>query len=127
MTMHRQVGNFSVVEFELGGATTRLEVEGELDLATAPDLKWALADALDHGARTFVVDLTGVTFIDSTALGVLVGFRRNLKVGMRMGVACTDPDVLAIFELTGLDSVFEMFSTPDEALAALRRPPSPAG
>lgn len=125
MTMRGDVSNFSVVERELGDATTQLEVEGELDLATAPDLKWALADALDHGARTFVIDLTGVTFIDSTALGVLVGFRRNLKIGMRMGVACSDPDVLAIFELTGLDSVFEMFSTPDEALAAVRRSSTP--
>jgi len=111
---------FSISQRVLDAQTSVLSVEGELDLASAPKLKWALADVLDAGARQLVVDLSRVTFIDSTALGVLVGVHRSLGSGMRMGIACSHPDVLNIFELTGLDATFDMFSTFDDALAYAR-------
>jgi anti-sigma B factor antagonist len=111
---------FSINQRELEDATTLVTVEGELDLASAPSLKWALTDAVQAGARQMVLDLSPVTFIDSTALGVLVGVHRSLAAGTRMAIAGADADVLNIFELTGLDSTFDMFSTLDEALAWVR-------
>jgi anti-sigma B factor antagonist len=111
---------FAISQRVIDTQTSVLSVEGELDLASAPKLKWAMADVLDAGATRLVVDLSLVTFIDSTALGVLVGVHRSLKAGMRMGIACSHPDVLNIFELTGLDSTFDMFSTFDDALAYAR-------
>jgi anti-anti-sigma factor len=111
---------FAVVRHELDERAGALTVEGELDLASAPSLKWALTDIIDAGNDQLVVDLSGVTFIDSTALGVLVGIRKNLRPGARLAIACTHPDVLHIFELTGLDSTFDLFSTFDDALAFVR-------
>ena len=111
---------FAISQRVIDAQTSVLSVEGELDLASAPKLKWALADVLDAGATRLVVDLSLVSFIDSTALGVLVGVHRSLGAGMRMGIACSHPDVLNIFELTGLDATFEMFSTFDDALAYAR-------
>jgi anti-sigma B factor antagonist len=106
---------FSINERKLDQVSMLIAVEGELDLATAPRLKWPLVDAIDAGARVLIVDLSGVTFMDSTALGVLIGVRRTLKLGSRLAIVCTDPEVLKIFEISGLDAVFQIFPTFDEA------------
>jgi anti-sigma B factor antagonist len=113
---------FAISRRDLEPGTTVVAVAGELDLASAPNLKWTLNDAITNGARRLVLDMSRVTFIDSTALGVLVGVQRNLKPGSRLGLsgAESDEDVVNIFELTGLESTFDMFSTIDEALAWVR-------
>ena len=108
---------FVIGEHRLAHDTTVLSIEGDLDLATAPDLKWALGDLQAEGAHHVVIDLAKVAFIDSTALGVLVGAQRAMDRGVRMAVTCNDENVLRIFELTGLDCMFEIFGTLDEALA----------
>jgi anti-sigma B factor antagonist len=108
---------FLIGQRKLADGKTVLEVEGELDLASAPSLKWALADLQEAGEKDLIVDLGGVSFIDSTALGVLVGAQRGLDVGARLLLICSEPNVLRIFELTGLDGMFDIFGTLDEALA----------
>lgn len=94
-----------------------ISVEGELDLSTAPRLKWMLMDALEAGNSHLVVDLSLTTFMDSTALGVLVGVKRRLDVGGRLAIVCTGTKVLKIFEFSGMDGAFAIFPTLDEALA----------
>lgn len=96
--------------------TTLITVAGELDLSTAPQLKWMLEDVESEGERHVVVDLSEVSFIDSTALGVLVGAQRGLHPGMRLAIVCAQESVRRIFELTGLDGVFEIVSTLHDAL-----------
>jgi anti-sigma B factor antagonist len=118
---------FAVIRRELDEHTGVLDVEGELDLASAPSLKWALTDLLDAGHDRVVVNLSLVTFIDSTALGVLVGVKKNLSPGAKLAIACTHPDVLNIFELTGLDGTFDIFPTFDDALAFVRGSAAAAG
>jgi anti-sigma B factor antagonist len=120
---------FAISRRDLEPGTTVVAVAGELDLASAPNLKWTLNDSIAKGARRLVLDISPVTFIDSTALGVLVGVQRNLKVGSRLAIAGadSDEDVLNIFELTGLESTFNMFSTIDEALAWVRGSEGAAG
>ena len=98
--------------------TVVLAVEGELDLASAPNLKWELAEAMRAKAKRIVLDMSGVTFIDSTALGVLVGAQRNLEPGHRLAIAGARPDVHAVFELTGLDATFEIHGTLEQALGS---------
>jgi len=118
---------FAISRRELDAHTTALTVAGELDLATAPRLKWALTDAIGAGAGRVVLDLSPVTFIDSTALGVLVGVRRSLGAGSRLAIVCASANVLRIFELTGLDATFNIFSTLDHALAYVRGSAAAAG
>jgi anti-sigma B factor antagonist len=112
---------------ELDKRTSVISIEGELDLATAPRLKWMLIDALEAGHEELVVDLSLTTFMDSTALGVLVGVNRSLGVDARMAIVCPRSAVLKIFELSGLDGVFTIFSTVDEALAYTRGHTAKAG
>jgi anti-sigma B factor antagonist len=111
---------FAVTQRKLEDSTLVLAVEGELDLASAPTLKWELAEALAGGPRRVILDLSGVTFIDSTALGVLVTARRGLASGSRLVLCGARADVLAVFELTGLDATFEIVPTLVEAITAVR-------
>jgi stage II sporulation protein AA (anti-sigma F factor antagonist) len=85
----------------------RIAVHGELDLAVAPSLLRRLDDALaaDPGIR-LEVDFAGVTFIDSTGLGVLVACRkRAMAAGGELTVANVAPGPRRVFEVTGLDKV----------------------
>jgi anti-sigma B factor antagonist len=108
---------FAIARRQLDGRTSVTEIEGELDLATAPQLKWALLDALEEGHSQLVVDLTRATFMDSTALGVLVGVDRGLDAGATLAIVCASSSLLKIFELSGMDGVFAIFPTLDSALA----------
>jgi anti-sigma B factor antagonist len=109
---------FAVTHRILQDGTVVLAIEGELDLASAPNLKWELAEAMRGDPHRIVLDMSGVSFIDSTALGVLVGAQRNLEPGRRLAIGGARPDVLAVFELTGLDATFDIHATLDEALGS---------
>ncbi|HXB14660.1 MAG TPA: STAS domain-containing protein [Solirubrobacteraceae bacterium] len=119
--------SFLITRRELADDTSLLSVEGDLDLASAPSLKWALADLQTAGSRHVVVDLSRVSFIDSTALGVLVGAQRALDPGVKLAIACSEENVLRIFELTGLDGMFELVPTLQDALGYVQGSTTAAG
>ena len=97
-----------------------IETSGELDLYSAPELKQRLGLAIEEGNRRIVVDLTQATFVDSTTLGVLVGAKKRIAPeGGSVAVVCPDNEVRRLFDLTGINRVFEIYDTRDEALAAL--------
>jgi anti-sigma B factor antagonist len=108
---------FGILQRDLDKRTSVISIEGELDLSTAPRLKWMLIDSLETGHSQLVVDLSLATFIDSTALGVLIGVKRSLDVGAQLAIVCARPAVRNIFEFSGLDGAFAIFPTLDEALA----------
>jgi anti-sigma B factor antagonist len=111
--------NFDVKTEELGETTYVIALTGEVDLYTAPEFKQQLLEAISKGARTVVVDLSGTTFIDSTTLGVLVGGVKRLRgQDGQLSLVCSDRNIAKIFEITGLDRVFQIYPTRDEALAA---------
>ncbi len=96
-----------------------IEVAGELDLYTAPRLKEELLAALEDGALQVVIDMAGVHFIDSSALGVLIGGVKRLKPNDgRLVLVSVDENVNWIFRITGLNNVFDIFSTREEAIAS---------
>ena len=93
---------------------------GELDLYTAERLREKLADALELGGRRVLVDLTGVSFLDSTALGVLVGAAEALRSsGGQMVLVADDPRVTRVIEITGLGRVFRIEASLAEAVQQL--------
>jgi anti-sigma B factor antagonist len=92
-------------------------VVGEIDVATAPTLAEHLGVHEEAGAAAVVVDLLGVSFLDSTALGVLVGsFKRLGQSGGTLKLVIAEPRILKVFEITDLIRVFPIFATVDEAL-----------
>jgi anti-sigma B factor antagonist len=118
---------FAIYKRELDERTSVVSVEGELDLSTAPKLKWMLLDSLESEGAQVVADLSLVSFMDSTALGVLVGAQRKLAADTRLAIVCTSEKVLQIFEFSGIDSAFAIFPTVEEALAHVRSEPAQAG
>ncbi|HWJ51123.1 MAG TPA: STAS domain-containing protein [Solirubrobacteraceae bacterium] len=107
---------FSIAQRDVDKRCSVIAIEGELDLATAPRLKWMLVDALATGRAGLVVDLSRASFMDSTALGVLVGVNRSLDPDARLAIVCDGDAVSKIFELSGMDGVFAIFPTLEPAL-----------
>jgi anti-sigma B factor antagonist len=112
--------SFAILRRELDDRTSVIAVEGELDLSTAPRLKSLLGDCLDAGENRLVVDLSLVTFIDSTALAVLVGVNKRLGADARLAIVWTRETVLQIFEFSGTDGLFAIYPTLEEALEHVR-------
>jgi anti-sigma B factor antagonist len=104
------------VRTECEGGVCVATVTGEVDVYTSPGLKTKLLEAIDGGCSRLIIALDGVTFIDSSGLGVLVGALRRLKErGDELRLVCTRDQVLKIFRITGLDKVFHIVATLDEA------------
>ena len=97
---------FQIEERAAHGASI-VSVTGEIDVATAPQLQECLHELIASGHTSLVVDLLAVTFLDSTALGVLVGaLKRCRERGGELQLVMADPRILKIFEITGLSTVF---------------------
>ena len=112
--------NFDIKTEQLANDTYAISLSGEIDLYTAPEFKQQLLEVIGEGARHVIVDLTTTTFIDSTTLGVLVGGLRRLRsADGDLTIVCSDPNISKIFEITGLDRVFDLADTRDEALSNL--------
>jgi anti-sigma B factor antagonist len=83
-----------------------ITVSGEVDLATSPELDTAIIDAIESGAASVVIDLTDVSFMDSSGLGVIVrGLKRCREADKDLDLVITNERVLKVFGITGLDQV----------------------
>jgi len=106
-----------------------IELAGEHDIHTAPELRERVADALSQGLP-LVVDLTPATFIDSSILGVLIGAHRRLhEAGLGFAVcagSAEEPGVRRILEVTGLIPVLPVLPDRAAALAFARVAPEPS-
>ena len=93
-------------------------VSGEVDIATAPKLREKLVELASQGAQQVVVDLNAVEFLDSTGLGVLIGGMKRLRgLDGDLTLVCTQPRILKVFEITGLNRAFTIYESVDSAVA----------
>ncbi len=110
--------NFQISDTAIDDDTHVIDLGGEVDLYTAPEFKERMVQVIEDGKKQLVVDLSKATFIDSTTLGVLVGGVKRLRPsGGSLALVCTDQNITKIFEITGLDRVFPIHTSRDEALA----------
>jgi anti-sigma B factor antagonist len=114
----------SIATERAGSGAYVIALSGEVDLYSCPEFKEELLRVIADGADHVVVDLAATTFIDSTALGVLLRGVERLRETSdgRLSVACTDPHICKVFEVTGLDRIFSVYSSPEEALAQVPSP-----
>ena len=111
--------NFDIKTEQTSEQQYVISLAGEVDLYTAPEFKQQLLDVIGKGAKDVVVDFTDTTFIDSTTLGVLVGGVKRLRQNDgQLSLVCSDRNITKIFEITGLDRVFTIHATREEALGA---------
>ena len=112
--------NFDIKTERLDGDAYVIALSGEVDLYTAPEFKQQLLDVIGQGASEVVVDLTDTTFIDSTTLGVLVGGVKRLRPnGGRLSLVCSDRNITKIFEITGLNKVFDIYDSREGAVESI--------
>ena len=111
------VNNFEILEKNLG-EIKELKVVGELVALVAPKLKERITKLVEGDSTKFIIDFEEVTHINSLAMGILSG---KLKVVKEMGgdikLIKLNEHIKAIFEMIGLDEIFEIYETEDEAVA----------
>ena len=100
--------SFEAVPGDVEGAWI-LHVGGEIDVATAPELRRELHQLADRGATSIVVDLAHVSFVDSSGLGVLVGMLKRVRDdgrGCQLVLEHLQEPVRKVFDITGLTEIF---------------------
>ena len=89
-----------------------ITVSGEVDLATSPELDVAIIAAIDSGKSSVAIDLTDVSFMDSSGLGVIVrGLKRCREADLDLDLVITNERVLKVFGITGLDQVIPIHAS----------------
>ena len=95
----------------------------EVDATNAQDLRSAIVAALGTGAERLIVDMSQTEFCDSTGLNVLVRAHKRLsEAGGELLLVASEPTLLRIFKVTGMDTMFHLFASLDEALVAAPKP-----
>ena len=95
-----------------------LKAQGDIDLDSSREFKEKINELLEAGSKLMVLDLAGVRFIDSSGLGVLVvSLKSAAEHDSSIRLACAQPVVEKVLQLTGLDRIFIMSETVAEALA----------
>ena len=91
-----------------------VDVEGEIDVYTAPRLRELLIELVNTGFYQLVVNMEKVDFLDSTGLGVLVGGLKKVRAhDGAMELICSQDRLLKIFRITGLAKVFTIHPSED--------------
>lgn len=107
-----------LVEARPGRGCALVEVRGELDMATSPQLRESLQRLIDAGDRQVVVDLAGVGFMDSSGLGALVTMFKTLRdVGGRLCLAAVQPAVRSVLSITSVDRAIDVYDSIEAAEA----------
>jgi len=118
--------NFDIKTEQLGDDAFVISLAGEVDLYTAPEFKQQLLEVIGQGGKQVIVDFSDTTFIDSTTLGVLVGGVKRLRTNDgQLALVCSDRNITKIFEITGLDRVFNIYPTRVEAVAMVKSADKP--
>lgn len=111
--------NLAIDTRDLQGGVRALDLEGEVDVYTAPLLRQAIVDEVEKGTKHLLVDLSKVEYLDSTGLGILIGGVKRLKEqDGSLRLLGASPRITRIFEITGLNKIFDIYDTEEAALAA---------
>ncbi|HET9105087.1 MAG TPA: STAS domain-containing protein [Solirubrobacteraceae bacterium] len=114
------MSEFEIREGLAAGGIRTFRVSGDVDFGVAPELKKRIISRIDAGDRRIVVDLTSTGFVDSTAIGVLVGALKRLRDhGGSLAVVCDNEEVRNIFAVVGLENVIPLHRSEADALAVL--------
>jgi len=98
---------------------TVIDVKGQLIVGNRQELKQKVLDELEAGARKFLVDFAGTGYIDSSGLGVLVSLSKKIREqGGELRLANLNEDLRTLFELTKLDTLFQIANNREDALAS---------
>jgi anti-sigma B factor antagonist len=96
--------------------TARLELSGELDLATVAQLERAVDTALARGARTLVLDLAGISFVDSSGLRLFIVLAQRASAdGWKLSLTRPQSQAMAVFQVSGVEQSLPLAEKPSAA------------
>ncbi|HAY77680.1 MAG TPA: anti-anti-sigma factor [Gemmatimonadetes bacterium] len=96
---------------------TVIEVEGQLIVGNRNELKNKVLEEIELGEQTFVIDFANTAYIDSSGLGVLVSLSKNIREhGGELRLSSLSEDLRTLFELTKLDTLFQIAEDKERAL-----------
>ncbi|HXM73421.1 MAG TPA: STAS domain-containing protein [Candidatus Dormibacteraeota bacterium] len=102
---------------QVDNGVTVVAPTGRLDVAGAPALKDAISEAVKNGQPRVVLDMEGISFVDSTGLGSVIAALKQIRSSQGdLRLAAPNQQVRVVLELTTLDRVFPYYSTVEEAL-----------
>jgi len=120
---HQMPAEFTIAQHPIDSERHLVAVRGDLDLFSAPELKKVFAEAIGAGRIRIIVDLAETTFLDSSALGVLVvALKRLRSCHGDLAIVNLNENLTTIFKMTGLDQTFTILPTRDAALEAVASP-----
>lgn len=101
------------------GDVSVVAIEGQLIVSNRQELKQKMLEELEGGARKLLVDFSQTGYIDSSGLGVLVSLSKKIREqGGALRLAGLNDDLRTLFELTKLDTLFQIADTREQALAS---------
>lgn len=110
-----ETGELAIAIEEAPGGTSVVQVDGELDMATAGALETALQQV--GAAKDTVLDLTACTFLDSSAVRVLVASARATEeAGGSLALVASSPAIVRVLEISAVDTMVPLHATLDDAL-----------
>ena len=121
MATAMSASRYEIRDCEAGPESHVVVASGEIDLHAAPSLREMLEAASERKPRDLVLDMSGATFLDSAAIGVLAGHIRT--AGVPLTVVCTNENVLRILEVSGMTRALTIRATVEEALEREAAPP----
>lgn len=109
------------IKVRKNGIVSMIDLTGEVDAYTSARFREIMIELIEDGSTGLVIGMASVEYIDSCGLGALVGgLKRISENNGKIVIVCDRPQVRKVFEITGLEKVFPLFMTEDEAVAALR-------
>jgi anti-sigma B factor antagonist len=104
-------------EIRQEGRVTVIALNGDLDVSSAPLLRDLLQQLIDEGQNQFLLDLSGVGFIDSSGLGIFVNaYKKTRSAGGTVKLLNPQEAVRKVFSLTQTDKVFSIYDSLEDAL-----------
>jgi len=109
------------VSSEYRESTLLVYISGDFDMAVSDNVRFHIDERLDEGrVKNIILDLKGVTFIDSSGLGVILGrYKRIGLTGGKMSIVGPQPPVQRILELSGVMKIIKCYEAEEEALQAM--------
>ena len=103
---------------KINETTYILEIEGEVDVYTSPQLKQDILQLAETGVNYIIINLSKLEYLDSTGLGVLIcGLKRLREANGNLALVGPGMRILRIFEITGLNKIFNIYATEEDATA----------
>jgi anti-sigma B factor antagonist len=114
---------FKIETSAAGNGIVVVHLAGRLNAVSSPEAKERLKGLVAEGSRSLVLDLSDLSFIDSSGLSALVaGYKAAAEAGGSLKLACMMPQVSEVFSLTHLDRVFETYPELEAALNSFSEP-----